>query len=127
MLVRRPSTVQKIITEIETTGAPGYTEVVCKLLNMSGASHEQFAVFFDKVRKETRKDGRRHDASMSFARARTGITIFSTMRSTYDADLELLKRWLDVKCHRESAQSWLGLLTVVGDRTLIHGWVLAGT
>ena len=120
-----PPTLHRIIQELEATAAPGYSEVVFRLLDISADSHDQFVGFFDRIRKETRKDGRLHNASMSFSTARTGMTMFSTKIGGYEAALESLKHWVDWKLQKEGAESWLGLLSVVGDRSLIHGWVLS--
>ena len=119
-----PTTVHRIIQELEATAAPGHSEAVCILLDMSSEARDQFVNCFDETRRRTRNDGRCHNASMASNTTGTGLTIFASNRGSCDADFERLEHYVAWKREQVGADLWLALLTVVGEPKLIHGWIL---
>ena len=119
-----PTTLHRIIQELEATGAPGYSEAVYILLDMSGEAHNQFVKYFDETRRRTRNDGRCHNASMATDATKMGLTVFSSKHGSCEADFERLRDYVAWKREKIGADVWLGLFTSVGEPQLIHGWVL---
>jgi hypothetical protein len=118
-----PPTLHRVIQELEGTGAPGYSEAVYILLDMSGEAHDQFVSYFDETRRRTRRDGRCHNSSM-MSGTKVGLTIFSSKCGSADSDFERLQHFVDWKRETLGADLWLGLHSVVGEQRLIHGWIL---
>lgn len=120
--MKLPTQLEQIIGELESSAGHGYTEVVLKLLDMSRDAQDKMMLAFDDIRRKVRKDGFKHNASMSLGDGKYGITVFAAKSARAEELFDLLPKFIEYKRATLNTESWVGLITIVGEKRLIQGW-----
>ncbi len=119
-----PELFHEIILNIEKNKeSKGHSEAVIQLLDWNETSRDEFLKMFTKIRKMTIKDNHVHDFSLLSTEASSGITCFSCNTRNSDEAFEKLCVYVPAKKYQQKYDHWLGLLTVVNEKDLIHGMV----
>lgn len=121
--MKLPANVTQLIEELEATGKWGRSEIVCRLLDLSSETREEFDRFIDETRRRVRRDGRTHDATIMLGDGSGGVTFFATKPAFADAARERLPRYMVAKRAQTGAKEWIGFLSIVGQRHLIETFV----
>ncbi len=119
-----PERLRETIRELETVHAPGYSEVVCKLLALDSETREQFAKQFDRIRALNRSDGLKHDFTLVFEQEESGISCLATSMQHREEAFRRLSVYSALKKYQARAKEWLGILTVGDEPDLVHQWIM---
>lgn len=115
---------RKIILELDARHkSDGHSEAVLQLLDWNGSTREDFVRLFERVRRLTQRDGYTHDFTLGFSKVKTGMTCFSTTSRKADQAWERLEPYIRLKKYQTHADEWLGLLTIVDQPGMIHGFI----
>lgn len=117
--------VRKIIDELEIGQSPGYTDAVFQLLELSCETQRELETKFDDCRRLVRRDGKPHDVTAIANNGKLGVTFVATKIAGFQANCEKLGSYIDRKLQSTGADSWVGLISVVGEPKLVHAWTLA--
>lgn len=121
---RVPKRLREIIRELEEAHFFGYSEIILGLLNYNDDARIAFSKLFDRIRKMSKRDGRRHDLTVVSSDAKSGITCFSTVSRMKERTYAELHTFAGLKKYQHQADHWLGILTVVDRPQLIDGVVI---
>jgi len=119
---KMPPAFRQIIDDLESkTDVAAHTEAIFALLEWDFSVREQIALHFATIRETTSSDKQIHDFSMGANSKQGGITIVSCVR----AEVQEAYWKLFYVCRSRvlgDYASWLGLLTIVDESGLIHGF-----
>jgi len=120
-----PELFKQIILELEDKHSPGYSEIICTLLDMNPATQTKFAKLFKRCRDRTRRDGKMHDFTIILSHTGTGITVM-TCRDIHPKEFEVgLQSYCQLKKYQLHRKRWV----VIGSHVRLPGlaqfWCLA--
>lgn len=119
-----PKMLRDIVLELDgRRESEGRSEAVLQLITWSDETRKEFVKLFKRVRKLTLLDRRLHDFSLSSDDA--GITCFSATARNADGAFRSLTGYVQAKKYQVRADQWLGLLTIVNQPGLIHGFIVS--
>jgi hypothetical protein len=119
-----PELMRKIILELESRhDSPGFSEAVMQLLDWGDETRKKFVQLFNRIRKMTRRDSGTHDFTLVSTEDGAGITCFSSTPQGAEEAFSRLARYVEAKKYQQKCDMWLGLLTVVGENGLVHGFI----
>lgn len=119
-----PKLLRDLILELEgRKRTQGRSDAVLHLLDLNDEGRKNFVRYFKRIRNMTLRDREQHDFSIASDEASAGITCFSaTARNAAEA-YESLEEYVGLKKYRMRADQWLGLLSVVNNPGIVHGFI----
>jgi hypothetical protein len=117
--------IRRIIDELETENAIGHSDAIYQLLELSPETQRKFSSAFDDRCRLVRKDGRPHDVSVIANDGKVGVTLLGTKSCDFEDNCQWLRKYVDNKVQSTTAESWLGLASIIGEPKLIHAWTVA--
>jgi hypothetical protein len=120
---RMPHLFRQLILEIDALSDPGHSEVVLALLEWSSTARKSFILNFESIRRRTCKDKEVHDFTLG-SKIGSGLTCISDYSTNYKKRMESLFYMVTLRKYKQQADNWLGLLTLVDQPKLIHGFFI---
>lgn len=119
-----PQLLRDLILELEgREDTQGWSDAVLQFLELNDEGRKNFVKYLKRIRSMTLRDRAQHDFSIASDEASAGITCFSaTARDAAEA-YESLEGYVRLKKYRVRADQWLGLLTVVNNPGIVHGFI----
>jgi hypothetical protein len=119
-----PKLLRELILELDgRDGTEGRSDAVLILLDLNSEGRMNFVKYLKRIRSMTLRDRQQHDFSIGSGEASAGITCFSAMAHDADEVFELLGEYCQLKKYRLRANYWLGLLTVIDNPGIAHGFI----
>jgi hypothetical protein len=119
-----PKILHDIIMELEGRhDSLGFSEAVIQLLDWSDESRRKFVSLFQRIRRMTQRDKGIHDFTLASDEGRSGVTCFSTTLQNADIAFKRLATYVQLKKYQQKSDKWLGLLTILDEKGLIHGFI----
>lgn len=119
-----PARLREVVRELEAWHPPGYSEVLCYLLDPDDESREEFWKHFDDVRSKALDDGRPHDATLVFSTSRLMLSCLATHSSLAERALKEYVAFTRKRHTKEASGRWLVLVTSPDTPSLVHSWYL---
>jgi hypothetical protein len=119
-----PKLFRDIILELDSRhNSQGHSEAVLQLLDWNDKSRKEFIKLFKRIRELTAHDGNPHDFTICSEESRSGVSCFSAATRNAEEVFKRLQDYVQVKKYQMHADRWLGLLMVVNQSGLIHGFM----
>lgn len=108
----------KLVHEVKMSGHHEIADVVFLLYDWAGPGADNFIMIFDKVRHDTLRDGKFHDAAVSSSRYKRGITFVSYPKtSSYTEEQSFQEKFRALAIaqkYKSRSDEWLGLASREG-------------
>ncbi|ANY77101.1 hypothetical protein BB934_01770 [Microvirga ossetica] len=113
----------RLIEEIENRSDPGAIGIGLELLKLSGDSANTLSRLIDKIVTDATRDGKNHDASITYGEEGSGITVHCNAMPDETAGPQL-KRHCERRKYSVKASTWSGLVIRPGDGAVRFGLML---
>ena len=117
-----PKLFKQIIFELEDRHPTGYSQIVCILLDMDSKTRNKFTKWFERSRRNTKRDGRMHDFTFPFPDAQTAITVM-TCRDLPPKEFESrLQAYCQLKKYQLRYTRWVAIGSHIRISGLTQFW-----
>jgi hypothetical protein len=116
-----PKTLRTMLEDLEKWRAAGYSAISCALLDMDARTRRQLSKYMDGARSRARERNGIADGSLILARAGIGVTCLAAPAEEAEKGWLRLKRYCELKKYQTHLRVWIGLLSVLDRRGIVHG------
>jgi len=104
-----PELFRQVILELEDKHPVGYSEIVGILLDMNLKTRKNFSKWFERSRRNSKRDGKMHDFTLTFPGIQTGITVMA-YRDLSPKELETrLQSYCQLKKYQLRHVRWVAM------------------